>query len=104
MRKSIIIGLLLLTAGLFGVATLNNIISHAMAQVYYDDNYYGDDSYSKYPIDDKKYECQTGPFEGFFVSSVEFCKHIKFNDKDDRKMLEIIIEQELKVHQAHKVQ
>ena len=29
-----------------------------------------------------KYECQTGPAEGFFVSSVEFCKHIKFDDKD----------------------
>ena len=27
-----------------------------------------------------KYECRTGPFEGFFVSSVEFCKHIKFDD------------------------
>ena len=26
----------------------------------------------------------TGPFEGFFVGSVEFCKHVKF-DKDDRK-------------------
>jgi hypothetical protein len=25
-----------------------------------------------------------GPFEGFFVSSIEFCKHVKF-DKDDRK-------------------
>jgi hypothetical protein len=44
--------------------------------------YYEDDSYSKYPTDDKKYECRTGPFEGFFVSSVEFCKHIKFDDKD----------------------
>ena len=43
-----------------------------------------DDSYSKSSTDDKKYECQTGPFEGFFVSSVEFCKHVKF-DKDDRK-------------------
>ena len=52
-----------------------------MAQGYDD---YGDSSYSKYPTDDKKYECRTGPFEGFFVSSVEFCKHIKF-DKDDRK-------------------
>jgi hypothetical protein len=50
MRKSVIIGLLLLTAGLFGVATtLNIIISHAMAQGYYDDN-----SYSQYP---------TGAFE-----------------------------------------
>jgi hypothetical protein len=79
MRKSVIIGLLLLTAGLFGVATtLNIIISHAMAQGYYDDN-----SYSQYPTDDKKYECRTGPFEGFFVSSVEFCKHVKFDDKKD---------------------
>ena len=51
-----------------------------MAQGY--DNY-GYSSYSKYPTDDKKYECQTGPFEGFFTSSVEFCdaKH-KFKDRD----------------------
>ena len=83
MRKSVIIGLLLLTAGLFGVATtLNIIISHAMAQDY-EENYYGDDNYSQYPTDDKKYECRTGPFEGFFVSSVEFCKHIKFDDNND---------------------
>jgi hypothetical protein len=86
MRKSVIIGLLLLTAGLFGVATtLNIIISPAMGQGY-DDNYYGDDSYSTYPTDDKKYECRTGPFEGFFVSSVEFCKS-KFDDsKGDNKV------------------
>ena len=32
--------------------------------------------------EDKKYECQTGPFEGFFVGSVEFCKFNKFEDKD----------------------
>ena len=48
-----------------------------MAQEY---DKYGDSSYSQYPTDDKKYECRTGPFEGFFVSSVEFCKHVKFND------------------------
>ena len=47
-------------------------------------NYGNDDSYSKYPTEDKNYECRTGPFEGFFVSSVEFCKFNKF-DKDDRK-------------------
>src|SRR5918996_995718 len=52
-----------------------------MAQGY--DNYYGDSSYSKYPTDDKKYECRIGPFEGFFVSSVEFCKHVKFDDRKD---------------------
>ena len=51
--------------------------------VSYDKNWYKiDNSYSKYPTDDKPYECRTGPFEGFFVSSVEFCK-FKF-DKDDR--------------------
>ena len=27
--------------------------------------------------------CRTGPFEGLFVSSVEFCKHIKFDDRKD---------------------
>ena len=60
----------------------NNIFSNVMAQEY---NKYGDSSYSQYPTDDKKYECRTGPFEGFFVGSVEFCKNVKFNDKDDRK-------------------
>jgi hypothetical protein len=59
-----------------------NLFSNTMAQGY--DANYGDSSYSQYPTDDKKYECETGPFEGFFVSSVEFCKFIKF-DKDDRK-------------------
>ena len=57
--------------------------------------------YSQYPTDDKKYECRTGPFEGFFVSSVEFCKHIKFDD--DRKDKVEIIKQEHKVHQVHQV-
>ena len=40
---------------------------------------------SKYPTNINKYECQKGPFEGFFVSSVEFCKHVKLDDKNDRK-------------------
>ena len=52
-----------------------------MAQEY---EKYGDSSYSTYQTEDKKYQCRTGPFEGFFVSSVEFCKHVKF-DKDHRK-------------------
>ena len=52
-----------------------------MAQEY---DKYGHSSYSTYRTDDKKYECRTGPFEGFFVSSVEFCKFNKFdNDKDN---------------------
>jgi hypothetical protein len=67
---------------LSAIPLLNNNNTLAMAQGYdiYRDNGY----YSQYPTDDKKYECQTGPFEGFFVSSVEFCKHVKF-EKDDRK-------------------
>jgi len=75
--------------GLFLMASLimlvpfanTNLFSNpAMAQDYA--NYNDDNSYSSYPTDDKKYECRTGPFEGFFVSSVEFCKHAKFNDND----------------------
>ena len=73
-----------------GLAAFTNSNS-ALAQNYgYQDDYYGpssyDDSYySQYPTDDKKYECRTGPFEGFFVSSVEFCKHFKFDDRKDHK-------------------
>src|SRR5215210_7887003 len=55
----------------------------------YDNSYsgssYGDTNYSTYPTDDKPYECRTGPFEGFFVSSVEFCKHVKFDDRKDHR-------------------
>src|SRR5688500_8468357 len=41
----------------------------------YDINSYNaDNTYSKYPTKDKKYECKKGQFEGFFVSFVEFCK------------------------------
>jgi hypothetical protein len=59
----------------------NNSFFNVMAQEY---DKYGNSSYSQYPTDDKKYECRTGPFEGFFVSSVEFCKHVKFdNNKRD---------------------
>ena len=54
----------------------------AFAQGYHT---YGDSSYSAYPTDDKKYECRTGAFEGFFVSSVEFCKHVKFDNKRDNR-------------------
>jgi hypothetical protein len=60
----------------------NNNNTVAMAQEY---DKYRDSSYSQDPTDDKKYECRTGPFEGFFVSSVEFCKHVKFDDKDDNR-------------------
>ena len=60
-------------------ANLNLFSNTAMAQEY---DKYGDNSYSTYPTEDNKYECRTGPLEGFFVSSVEFCKFNKFDDKD----------------------
>jgi hypothetical protein len=44
-----------------------------------DDNY----MYYTYPTEINKYECRTGPVEGFFVSSVEFCKFNKFDNKVD---------------------
>ena len=50
----------------------------------YGQEYDGYNSYSKYPTKDYKYECQKGPFEGFFVSSVEFCK-FKFDDRKDNR-------------------
>ena len=79
MKKSVFtFGLLASSLVMLAVMPLLNNNS-AMAQEY---DKYGDSSYSQYPTDDKKYECRTGPFEGFFVSSVEFCKHIKFDDKD----------------------
>ena len=69
-------GLLASSLVMLGITPfLNN--NAVMAQGYYN---YGD-SYSQYPTEDKKYECRTGPLEGFFVSSVEFCK-FKFDDKD----------------------
>ena len=83
MHKSTILTFVLLASSLVMLSAmplLNNNNNAAMAQGY-DDNYYGDNYYSQYPTDDKKYECRTGPFEGFFVSSVEFCdaKHKKFH-------------------------
>jgi hypothetical protein len=85
-KKSVFtFGLLASSLVMLGITPFlnNNILSNtAMAQEY---DKYRDSYYSQYPTDDKKYECRTGPFEGFFVSSVEFCKHIKFDDKDDRK-------------------
>ncbi len=77
MHKSTVLtfGLLASSFVMLAIIPLLNNNSIALAQGYYDD------SYSQYPTDDKKYECRTGPFEGFFVSSVEFCKHLKF-DKD----------------------
>src|ERR671910_623574 len=87
MHKSTVLTFGLLMSSLVMLSAMplffNNNNRVAMAQGY--DNNYGYSYYSQYPTDDKKYECRTGPFEGFFVSSVEFCKHVKFDDnKKDR--------------------
>ena len=70
-KKSVVFSFGILASALVMLSAIpllnNNIV--AMAQGYNDDSYY-----SEYPTDDKKHECRTGPFEGFFVSSVEFCK------------------------------
>ena len=65
----------------------NSFPNTAMAQVY---DKSGDSYYSKYQTDDKKYEWRTGPFEGFFVSSVEFCKNMLNSTKMIEKITEII--------------
>jgi len=39
----------------------------------YNNNYDDTNKYSTYPTKDKKFVCQTGQFEGFFVASLEFC-------------------------------
>jgi hypothetical protein len=75
----LISSLVMLAAPFANLKILSNI---AIAQEY---DSYSNSYYSKYPTDDKKYECRTGPFEGFFVSSVEFCKFNKFEKDDDRK-------------------
>jgi hypothetical protein len=84
-KSAITSGVLMTSLVMFAVMPLlnndnNNILSTALAQGYGYDNR-GDSYYSQYPTDDKKYECRTGQFEGFFVSSVEFCDAKKFDDK-----------------------
>ena len=82
MHKSVItISLFLMGSLILLVPFANtNLFSNARAQSYDTDS---DSYYSTYPTDNNKYECQTGPLEGFFVSSVEFCKHVKFDDRKD---------------------
>ncbi len=81
MHKSTTTTFVLLASSLVMLSAMPLFNNNAAMAQGYENNYYGDSgSYSQYPTDDKKYECRTGPFEGFFVSSVEFCKHVKFDD------------------------
>ena len=88
MRKSVPNqSLLLFLVSLIMLVPFTSInFSNVKAQEY---GAYDDDKYSQYPTDDKKYECRTGPFEGFIVSSVEFCKHVKFDDRKNNNSVEV---------------
>jgi hypothetical protein len=81
-KQSVVFTFGLLASSLVMLAVMplfnNNVSNIVMAQEY---DKYRDSYYTQFPTDDNKYQCRTGPFEGFFVSSVEFCKHLKF-DKD----------------------
>jgi hypothetical protein len=88
MHKSAITpGLILMSTLIVWVPFTSINFSNVKAQEYGTYDEYDDDMYSKYPTEENKYECRTGPAEGFFVSSVEFCKHLKFDDdrQDQRR-------------------
>ena len=52
----------------------NNYNYDDTKQISYSDSYEDMKKYSTYLTKDKKYVCQTGQFQGFYVESVEFCK------------------------------
>ncbi len=56
-------------------STLKNVNNNNKYQLQSNnnDNSNYDDKNSKYPTRDKIYVCHSGPFEGFYVGSVEFC-------------------------------
>ena len=90
--STFLIGALLFTSTIF--SSFNTVSQQVFAQPmnpyepnnnYDDDNNYVPSSYSQYPTEENKYECQKGPLEGFFVSSVEFCKFKFDNDRKDNR-------------------
>ena len=83
MRKSVPNqNLLLFIVSLIMLVPFTSInFSSVNAQEYGSYDYDDDDTYSQYPTEVNKYECRTGQFEGFFVSSVEFCKYNKFDKR-----------------------
>jgi hypothetical protein len=73
-----VLGALILLSSLTSIFN-NLVIGDASAEQY---------PYSQYPTEEYKYECQTGPFEGFFVSSVEFCDIKIHDDRKDFKKID----------------
>ena len=86
MHKSVItissLFFLVILVMLVPFANTTNFFPNAMAQgneydgKSYNNKYYDDRKISLYPTKVNKYECQKGPFEGFFVSSLKFCKDV----------------------------
>ena len=73
-KSTITLNLFLIGSLLMSVTTLNvNLLPNIIAQEYHNYNNYYDNKYNEYPNKVNKYECQRGLFEGFFVSSPEFC-------------------------------
>jgi hypothetical protein len=68
----LLIALVFLTPASIVIGNTNNVSVYG-EQYDYNDNY---------PTKVNKYECQKGPFEGFFVSSPEFCKSKVTPDRD----------------------
>ena len=87
MHKSAIthVSLILISTLIILVPFTSINFSNVNAQGYGTYDEYDDDMYSTYPTESNKYECQKCPLEGFFVSSVEFCKHVKFEDRKDNR-------------------
>ena len=75
-------------------ANTNNILSNSnvIGQAY------GENYRSYYPTNDYKYECKKGPFEGFFVESVEFCdQKLPVKDPIEKKDKDAIVNIEKKL-------
>ena len=74
-KSAMTFSLLVLMGTLIMLVPFTNItFPNVKAQEYGGSYDYDDDTYSTYPTELNKYECRTGPAEGFFVGSVEFCK------------------------------
>ena len=80
--------------GIFISGTLTSILpnySNAYAYTQKEDSY--PTPYNSHPApdmeEDQKYECQKGPFEGFFVSSPEFCKREIIQDPPENSPIPV---------------
>src|SRR5687768_18618999 len=88
------------------LANLNILSNPAMAQGH-NENYSEDRKYTKYPTEENKYECRTGPLEGCYVSCVEFCdaKHDKKDkDRDDNRTGAQVSQGPPGIHARHAIQ